>query len=47
MRVISGASHLRRILPESPAAHHRVEGWEACEAVVSGILPGARNRQGT
>jgi hypothetical protein len=29
-----GASHLRRILPESPAAHHRVEGWEECEAVV-------------
>lgn len=29
-----GASHLRRILPESPSAHHRVEGWEECEAVV-------------
>ena len=29
-----GASHLRRILPESPAAHHRVEGWEECEALV-------------
>ena len=29
-----GAGHLRRILPESPAAHHRVEGWEECEAVV-------------
>jgi hypothetical protein len=39
-----GASHLRRILPESPAAHHRVEGWEACEAVVNGVLTGARTR---
>ena len=29
-----GAGHLRRILPESPAAHHRVEGWAECEAVV-------------
>jgi hypothetical protein len=29
-----GASHLRRILPESAAAHHRVEGWEECERVV-------------
>jgi len=29
-----GAGHLRRILPESPAAHHRVEGWEECEAVL-------------
>jgi len=29
-----GASHLRQILPESPAAHHRVEGWPECEAVV-------------
>jgi len=33
-----GASHLRRILPESPAAHHRVEGWAACEAVVRRVL---------
>jgi len=33
-----GASHLRRILPESPAAHHRVEGWKACEAVVRRAL---------
>ena len=39
-----GASHLRRILPESPAAHHRVEGWEACEAVLSRILPSTRPR---
>jgi hypothetical protein len=39
-----GASHLRRILPESPAAHHRVEGWEACEAVVSDVLTDARIR---
>ena len=29
-----GAGHLRRILPESPAAHHRVEGWAECEAVL-------------
>ena len=29
-----GASHLRRILVESPAAHHRVEDWVACEALV-------------
>ena len=33
-----GAGHLRRILPESPAAHHRVEGWGECEAVVRRIL---------
>ena len=33
-----GAGHLRRILPESPAAHHRVEGWEACEAVLRDCL---------
>jgi hypothetical protein len=33
-----GASHLRSILPESPAAHHRVEGWEACEVVVRRAL---------
>ena len=39
-----GAGHLRRILPESPAAHHRVEGWEECEAVVSRILPGTQLR---
>ncbi len=39
-----GAGHLRRILPESPAAHHRVEGWEACEAVLSRILPSTRPR---
>jgi hypothetical protein len=39
-----GASHLRRILPKSPAAHHRVEGWEACEAVLSRILPSTRPR---
>jgi len=39
-----GASHLRRILPESPAAHHRVEGWAACEAVVSDVLTDARIR---
>ncbi|HUS52487.1 MAG TPA: hypothetical protein VMY41_00575 [Thermohalobaculum sp.] len=38
-----GASHLRRILPESPAAHHRVDDWEACEAVVNGILPGVQS----
>lgn len=29
-----GASHLRRIGVESPAAHHRVEDWEECEALV-------------
>ena len=29
-----GASHLRRILPESLAAHHRVEDWEVCETVI-------------
>jgi hypothetical protein len=39
-----GAGHLRRILPESPAAHYRVEGWAECEAVVSRILPGTRPR---
>ncbi|MDH3668390.1 MAG: hypothetical protein OEN23_15795 [Paracoccaceae bacterium] len=33
-----GASLLSRILPESPAVHHRVEGWEACEVLVSSIL---------
>ena len=33
-----GAGHLRRILPESPAAHHRVEGWAECEAVVRECL---------
>ena len=26
-----GASHLRRILPLSSEAHHRVEDWRACE----------------
>ena len=39
-----GAGHLRRILPESPAAHHRVEGWEECEAVLRRTLPGTRSR---
>jgi hypothetical protein len=29
-----GAGHLRRILPESPAAHHRAEDWQACEALL-------------
>ncbi len=29
-----GASHLRRIFVDSPAAHHRVEDWAQCEAVV-------------
>ena len=29
-----GATHLRLILPESPAAHHRVEDWQGCEALV-------------
>jgi hypothetical protein len=33
-----GASHLRRILPESPAAHHRVEDWAECEAAVRRAL---------
>jgi hypothetical protein len=33
-----GASHLRRILPESPAAHHRVADWAECEAVVTEAL---------
>ncbi len=39
-----GAGHLRRILPDSPAAHHRVEGWEGCEALVSRILPNSQPR---
>ena len=29
-----GASHLRRILPDSPAAHLRAEDWVECEAMV-------------
>ena len=29
-----GAGHLRRILPESPSAHHRAEDWQACEALL-------------
>ncbi len=33
-----GASHLRRIGVESPAAHHRVEDWAACEALVRSEL---------
>jgi len=33
-----GASHLRRILPDSPAAHHRVEDWAECEAVLRRAL---------
>ena len=33
-----GAGHLRRILPDSPAAHHRVEGWEECEALLTETL---------
>ena len=33
-----GASHLRRILVDSPAAHHRVEDWGECEAVVRSEL---------
>lgn len=33
-----GASHVRRILVDSPAAHHRVEDWAECEAVVRGAL---------
>jgi hypothetical protein len=35
-----GASHLRRILPESPAAHHRVEDWTECEGVVRRVVSG-------
>lgn len=33
-----GASHVRRIHVDSPAAHHRVEDWTACEAVVRRTL---------
>jgi hypothetical protein len=33
-----GASHVRRILVDSPAAHHRVEDWTECEAVVRSTL---------
>jgi hypothetical protein len=33
-----GASHLRRILPDSTAAHFRVDDWKACEAVVRNAL---------
>lgn len=33
-----GASHVRRILVDSPAAHHRVEDWAECEKVVRGAL---------
>jgi hypothetical protein len=33
-----GASHLRQILPDSPSAHHRVEDWQACEAIVCRAL---------
>lgn len=29
-----GASHLKRILPDSPSAHHRAEDWDTCEALV-------------
>jgi len=36
-----GASNLRRILPESRAAHHRVEGWGECETVVGRLFLGA------
>ncbi len=39
-----GATHLRRILPESPAAHHRAEDWEACEALVRRELKCTRPR---
>ena len=35
-----GASELRRILPDSPAAHHRVEGWAECEALLWRVLGG-------
>ena len=37
-----GASHLRRLLPESPATDYRVEDWAKCEAVLNGILAGVR-----
>ena len=33
-----GATHVRRILPESPAAHHRAEDWERCEALVRAAI---------
>lgn len=33
-----GASHLKRILPESPAAHHRAEDWAHCESLVRRVL---------
>lgn len=36
-----GVEHLRPLLPESPAAHHRAESWPACMALV-GDLIGAR-----
>ena len=29
-----GASHLKRLLPDSPAAHHRAGGWAECEALI-------------
>ena len=33
-----GASHVRRMLVDSPAAHHRAEDWAACEAVIRQTL---------
>ncbi|HUF85766.1 MAG TPA: hypothetical protein VMM59_00140 [Thermohalobaculum sp.] len=33
-----GASHVRRMHVDSPAAHHRVEDWADCEAVVRACL---------
>lgn len=33
-----GASHVRRILVDSPAAHHRVEDWAECERVARAAL---------
>ena len=35
-----GASHLKRILPDSPVAHHRAEDWAECEALVRRVLAG-------
>lgn len=33
-----GTSHLKRILPDSPAAHHRAEDWAQCEALARAAL---------
>ncbi len=33
-----GAPHLKELLPESPAADHRVGEWEECETVIRRVL---------